>query len=171
MIVSSAAELCRYWLDEFLDALTECNRPGVTTSYVGAGLVAFDDCCGLLVVSPEQVFRWTTFPLPETDPERCETGLLGVNVLCTLVRCTPTQTATGRPPAASALNAAYSGLLDDSAVLWSRATGAMPEDWERGGVLQTFVGPGGGCVAVETRFTIGLGQREWVCCGQGGDND
>jgi len=169
MIAPSSAEVCRYWLNEFRDALVECDRPEPKTCYVGAGQVAYDDCCGMLVVSPESVFRWTTFPIAETDAERCVGGFLGVNVLATLVRCVPTQTATGRAPQPSALDAAYTGLLEDAAVIWTRATGLLPEGWERSSVTQVFAGPGGGCVGVETRFTIGLEQDQWLCCGSGND--
>lgn len=164
MSYTSAADVCRYWLNEFADALTECDRPEPKTRYVGAGQVSYDDCCGMLVVSPENIFRWTTFPVPETDIERCISGLLGVSLLVTLVRCVPTQSSTGRPPQPSALDAAYTGLLLDAAVIFDRATGELPEGWERSAVDQIFAGPGGGCVGVETRLTVGLDQERWLCC-------
>lgn len=161
---ASPAEVCRYWLDEIHHALVACKRPDIKTRYVGSGEVPWDDCCGLLVVSPESVFRWKEFPNAAVEIEDCVNGFIGLDILVTLVRCVPTMSDQGVAPSSSALDKAHTGLSEDAAVVWSRLSGPIPEDWERANLSQTFGSSLGGCIAVETRLQIGLEQTKWVCC-------
>lgn len=165
MIVSSVADVAEYWLDELLHELGICDRPPISTWYVGTGEIPADDCCGLLVVTPENVYRYQEFPATFEGAEFCRTGLIAVSLIVTLGRCVPVLDERGRFPSPEKLNEAHRVIMDDAAVIWSRVNGELPEDWERSGVTQTFGGPLGGCVIVETRFTIGLDQSVFTCCG------
>jgi hypothetical protein len=164
MIVSSSADVAEYWLDALIDALRDCDRPEISTAYIGSGEIPADDCCGLLVVSPETVYRYQEFPAPFGDAEFCRTGLIAVSLVVTLARCIAVMDNSGRFPTPERLNDSHRVIMDDAAVIWSRVQGDMPDGWERSGVTQVFGGPLGGCVIVETRFTIGLEQSQFVCC-------
>lgn len=143
-------------------ALANCGRPELSRAYVGAGQIAWDDCCGMLVVAPERVYRSRSFPAETGEEELCYGGDVVVDLVAVLVRCVPTVDDRGRAPSAAAIDAAYQTLLEDAAVVWGAIIGAvLPEEWLRANVSQTFVGAEGGCIAAETRFTIGLPQRAW----------
>lgn len=162
VLATTPAAVCELWLTRVLDALENCpTSEPITDSYVAAGGVAWDSCCGLLVVAPERVYRSAAFPIEGTTDYVCETALLTVDLVMLLLRCMPTLDDRGIPPAASALNAAYNSVLTDAAVIWNAMTGELPEGWDRANVDQTFVGAEGGCVGVETRMTIGLAQDAW----------
>lgn len=144
------------------DALTNANRAEVQRAYVAAGAVAWDDCCGMLVVAPERVFRSVTFPVEMTDRELCFGGSLVVELVVLLVRCVPTVDDRGRAPSGHALDAAYRDLLEDAAVVWNAVLCCDNDEWERAAISQTFVGAEGGCVGVETRIVVGLEQSRWL---------
>lgn len=164
----SAADLSQWVLDTNLAALVACNRPPITTAYVAAGLAAWDDCCGSLIVAPERVFHSTTFPVEDTGEVICFEGLIAVQFVVILLRCMPTMDSRGNPPTAAQMQAAYGGLMDDAAVVMNAMSGDLPDgSWERTSCAQTFVGADGGCIGVETRFTIGIPQQEWaICCSE-----
>lgn len=164
MIVGSVADVAEYWLDEISAALVTCDRPPISTAYVGVGEIPADDCCGLLVVSPENTYRYTEFPASFEGAEFCQTGLIAVTLVVTLARCVPVLDDRGRFPSSQSLNDGHRVILDDAAVVWSRVNGVMPDSWERSGVSQQFLGPFGGCVICQTRFTIGLEQSDLACC-------
>lgn len=134
----------------------------VTTTYTGVGLVAWDDCCGQLVVTPERTFRYTSFPQEATTDEQCFGGELGLTILVTLVRCVPTPDDMGNPPTAAQLQSAHERVLEDGAIVWNTIVGPLPDDeWERANVSQDHVGGEGGCIAITTRLTVGLGTDRW----------
>lgn len=164
MTYASAADVCRYWLNVVHAALVSCSRPEVKTRFVGSGEVAWDDCCGLLVVAPEAIFRYVAFPEAATGAEDCILGDLGMNLNVTLVRCAPTVSDRGIAPSADALDNAHTSLLEDAAVVWTAMSGDLPAGMERAGLAQSFVGAQGGCIAVETRMVVGIEQSKWVCC-------
>ena len=144
------------------DGMLNANRPELQQAYVAAGSIAWDNCCGMLVVAPERIYRSTTFFTEATDPEDCNAGFLVVELVVIVIRCVPTVDDRGRAPTAHALNEAYRDLLEDAAVVWNSILCCDYEDWERGAISQTFVGAEGGCVAVETRFPLGLEQHRWI---------
>lgn len=145
--------------------LKAANREPVNRSHVAAGNIAWDDCCGMLVVAPERVFRSQQFPTEFADREICDLGWLNLSLLVLLVRCVPVVDDRGRAPSPEALDAAYKSLLEDSAVVWNALQCAsMPDDWEKANLTQQFVGADGGCIGVETRFTIGVPQSKWGVC-------
>lgn len=143
------------------DALVACGRPAITTSYVAAGIVPWDDCCGTLTVAPENVFRTGVFPNPGPDPTGCFDGLIAVQMVVLVVRCLPTIDDGGNPPAADDMAAAYRALLLDAAVVWNTIVGLADPDTEVDGPQQTFVGADGGCIAAESRFTVSVDAELW----------
>ncbi len=155
-------ELCE-WLRSAVEAdLLACGSDPVTTTYPGVGLVAWDDCCGQLVVSPERIYRSVEFPLEDTTDERCTGGTIAVAMVVTLVRCVPGPDDMGNAPKAAALSAAHKVVLDDAAIVWRSVSGPLGSDeWDRAAVSQVFVGNEGGCVAIETRVTIGIESELW----------
>lgn len=160
---SSPGEVCDLFRVALLGALDPvlADRP-ITTTYVGLGAVAWDDCCGQLTVGYERQFRYAEFPQDLVGPEYCNAGWVGLDIVATLVRCVPTPDDLGRAPTQDALQAAHSAVMDDAALVWAALTGDLPDsEWERTNVVQTFVGGEGGCIAIETRFTLGTEQTEW----------
>ncbi len=133
----------------------------ITTGYVGAGFVAWDDCCGQLVVAPERVYRSERFPVEFAELERCSAGFLVIDVVVLLVRCVPVVDDQGHPPAVAALDGAYAAVLADAATVWQVMAGPLPDNWERAGLNQTFLGAEGGCIGVETRMKVGIDQDVW----------
>lgn len=163
-MVDSVAEVCAYFLDEVRQALIDCDRPDLSTWYIGVGEIPMDDCCGLLVVRPETVYRYQAFPAEWGDREFCTTGDIAVSLVIVLARCVPVLDERGRFPSSQSLSDAHGGIMTDAAVIWSRVNGDLPDGWLRSGITQNFVGPLGGCVGVETSFTIGLDQSVFTCC-------
>lgn len=157
-----AFAVCETILGGVLGDLEACDRPAVSRAIVAAGQVAWDDCCGQLVVGPERVYRSSEFPVEDATDEICEGGWIAVSIVVLLVRCVPTVNERGEAPSAAAMNAAYASLLRDAAVVW-RSVGVkkLPHDWRRALVAQEFVGEQGACVGVETRLTIGLDDLDW----------
>lgn len=143
--------------------LDECGRPPVV-SYTAAGQIAYDDCCGLMVVAPERVFYSSVFP----DEAERGTGCswVAVDLLVVVVRCVPTVDERGRAPSPDALAAAYEGLLADAAVVWEAVAEDRIGGWLASLTDQSFAGADGGCVAVETRLTVGVDVDRWCLeCG------
>lgn len=160
--IDSPWALCEWWRLAAVNALDAAGCAPITTTYTGLGVVAWDDACGQLTVTPERVFRYDTFPVEKVDADVCGGDSIAVAVLITLVRCVPTLSDTGKAPHPQVLADAHKAALDDAAVVWNVATGTLPsEEWERGVVNQAWIGSEGGAVASETRFTIGLPEVEW----------
>lgn len=163
----SALDVAQWLLATSELALSDCGREPISRSYVAAGDIAWDDCCGMLVVAPERVYRSQTFPAEATDEEICFGGYIAVDYVVLVVRCVPTVTDQGRAPSVSSLQAAYDSILEDAAVIYNAVTGDLPDYWVRSSVAQTFVGAQGGCIGVETRLTIGIEQGRWsICCSE-----
>lgn len=134
----------------------------ITTSYTGIGTLAWDDACGQLTVTPERVFRWTTFPQESVEREVGDPGSIGIDLVTTLIRCVPTLDDHGRAPTGAELQAAHSGILTDAAIIWNQVSaGALPDEWERAAPSQTIEGSEGGAVAIITRVTLGVTPATW----------
>lgn len=165
MISQSTEDIAQWLLATSAQALDDCGRDPVSRAYVAAGEISWDDCCGMLVVAPERVYRSEAFPAEAPDRELCFGGVLAIEFVVLLVRCVPTVDERGRAPSAAALQAAYSELLGDAAVIYNAVVGPMPDYWMRATPSQTFVGAQGGCIAVETRVVLGIEQDKFgVCC-------
>lgn len=163
----STVDVSSFFLETTLAALADCGREPVSTAYIASGQVAWDDCCGTLIVAPERVYRSQTFPAEFVDLELCDGGYLVIELVVLLLRCVPVVDDRGRAPSAAALGAAYQSLLDDAAVVYNAVTCPIPDYWMRATPTQTFVGAEGGCIGVETRVRIGLEQEEWaICCAE-----
>lgn len=162
VIVETALDVCDLWLSRCLQALDTCaSSEPIEVSYVAAGLIAWDSCCGLLVAAPERTYRSAQFPIEGTTDYVCETGFIVVDVVIVLLRCVPTVDDRGNPPNPHLLAAAYHAILNDAAIIWNVVTGELPDGWQRANVDQGYIGAQGGCVGIETRLTIGLAQDAW----------
>lgn len=165
MLSRSTHDLAQYLLTTVETALVDCGRDPIHLRYVAAGSIAWDDCCGMLVVAPERTFRSVTFPAEATEQELCFGGYLAVEFLVLLVRCVPTVDDRGRAPSQAQLQSAYTGLLEDAAVVYNALTSPIPDYMVRSAVAQSFGGAEGGCISVETRLTLGIEQTQWaICC-------
>lgn len=155
-------DVCAQVLDVARDRLADLGRP-VARSYVAAGQMTWDDCCGTLGVLPERIFRSVQFPLEQTTWQgQCDASIITVDLVIFLVRCVPTLSTQGEAPSVDALDPAYHAFLEDAAAMWDVAVGPMPNtEWLTAGGSQVFTGDQGGCVAVETRFTIGVDTDVW----------
>lgn len=134
----------------------------VGTSYVGAGLIAWDDCCGMLVVVPERVFRAAVFPAEGPDRNGCYGGDVGLSIVVLWLACMPTVDDRGQVPSEADMRLAYATFLNGAAVVWN-ALADLPVDWGwlHTGLNQTFIGTEGGCIGVESRVTVGINEAEW----------
>jgi len=158
-IALDVGSVCAAVLERVVNRLDECERP-VRQAYVGAGLVAWDDCCGMLVVAPERIYRTAIFPIEGPDAQGCYDGLIAVSLVVLLVRCVPVLDDSGRAPTPEALGTAYGEVLSDAGLVWNELS-SWPEGWESAGQSQTFIGAEGGCIGVESRITVGLDQELW----------
>lgn len=158
-------ELCEWLQASILAELTVCGSDPISTTYPGVGLVAWDDCCGQLVVTPERIYRSVEFPLEDTTDERCDGGMIAVDLLATLVRCVPTLDDRGQAPSAAALSAAHKKVLDDAAIVWRALLADIDPEMDRASINQTFTGGEGGCIAIESRVTIGVPSALWCVDG------
>lgn len=156
----SVYEVCATVTDLVRTGLESAGRP-VNRAHVGAGAVAWDDCCGLLVVAPERIYRSRAFPVEYTGMEECSAGFITINLVVLLVRCVPMLDAGGQAPPVPEMDAAYRDFLEDAALVWNIVSGPLGDTWDRAGVAQVFSGDDGGCVGVETRVTIGIDTEVW----------
>lgn len=176
----SPATLAGYVLDRVMDALAACQRPGFREQDQGdakAGHMvtvasfAIDECCpGLLVVAPERTWRTTagTFPAEAASDNVHSDELIACDLLVALARCWPTLDDDGNAPPLEAQERAADGVLADAAVIWrALASDSLigrtwpDDDYERGTLNQTFLGPEGGCIIIETRVTLGVPSGTW----------
>ncbi len=156
-------ELCEWLQASILAELDQCGSEPISTTYPGVGLVAWDDCCGQLVVTPERIYRTQEFPLEDTTDARCSAGTIAVDLLASLVRCVPTLDDSGRPPTPAALSAAHKRVLDDAAIIWTAMSCPLDPsmEWDRASLSQVFSGGEGGCITIESRVTIGVASELW----------
>jgi hypothetical protein len=118
-------------------------------------------------VVPERIYRSTSFPTEDTNEVICFDGLIAIELSVLLLRCVPVVDERGRAPSQNSLDVAYGKLLGDAAVIYNALTSNFPDYWERTNPAQTFIGAQGGCIGVETRFTIGLEQSQFgICCAE-----
>lgn len=165
LLAESPAAVAEVFLSRVREALAACpTSEALVASYVVAGELAWDDCCGVLVAAPLRTFRTQSFPTPASDHTNCDTTLLAVEVVVILLRCAPSIDTLGRPPTPEEMDESFTATLGDAAVVYNAVTGELPKGWERANVEQTFVGADGGCIAVDTRLTIGLPQSFWCAC-------
>lgn len=158
-----------------LAALVKYNRP-VGVAMVAAGGLVVDDCCaGLLLVAPERVYRTVDpFPTEAREDARCAGNPIAVDLVVVVYRCVPVIKEDGSAPTPGEQEEGLNGILTDGGIVWGvlAGSGLTGDDgygdpaWERANLNQLFSGPEGGCVAVETRVTVGVGQRGWCLPGE-----
>lgn len=134
----------------------------VGMSYVGAGLIAWDDCCGMLVVVPERVYQTAVFPAEGPDVNGCYDGEVALALVVLWLACMPTIDDRGNVPTEADMRLAYATFLDGAGVVWN-ALAAPPAAWGwlSTGLNQTFIGTEGGCIGVESRLTVGIDAEQW----------
>ena len=161
--LTSQYEVGEIILARIAGALEAAGRAEVTTSYVGAGQIAWDDCCGQLVVNPERIYRYVEFPNEMTDAEAaCYVGEMALVVSIVLLRCVSVLSDSLEPPSEDSLREDHARIHADATVIWGSVNGSWDEyGWQRAQVSQAFIGAEGGCIAIETRLTLGLGQDDW----------
>jgi hypothetical protein len=133
----------------------------IVESYVIMGELAFDNCCGVLAAAPFATFKSSVFPqrvVNMTDPDL---SLLCVDIIIILLRCAPAIDDQGNPPSPADMSAAFTQASHDAAVIYDAMLAPMPEGWERASLEQEFTGAEGGCIAIDTRMTVGLPQTDW----------
>lgn len=155
----TAASVCETIRSYVATRLTACGFT-ISSTFVGAGLIAWDDCCGMLVVVPERIFRSAVWPIEGPDPQGCYEGQVAIQLTVLWLACMPTVDDRGRPPAVAAMSKAYNEFLAAAAVIWN-SLAALPFDWEATGLNQTFLGTEGGCIGVESRLTVGVDEELW----------
>lgn len=160
--VSSPFSVSSWLLCLVRDALENAGSAPLSRSMVAVGAVAWDDCCGMLVVAPESIYRSQEFPTEYAGEDYCWGGQITLSLVVLLVRCVPTVDDRGRPPTQQALEESSRSILADASTVWDAIVCAeLPDEWERAGVRQSYVGGEGGCLGIETRVTIGIEQRSW----------
>lgn len=138
-----ATEILTAIVDQFADASIDLPA----RQYVHVGAIAHD--CEQLVVTSRQIARGhPTRDLPDIVRNQCDTRVLHLEA--SLIRCVPTQSDSGAPPGADALDGSADLLLRDG---WTLTHGLelAKYDGEMGGVCRklsvgtaTAVGPDGG---------------------------
>lgn len=166
LLAESPIAVAEVLLGRVQAALEACSTSEpLAAAYVVIGELAWDECCGILAAAPLRVFRSSTFPTPAVDATNCETSLLAVEVAVILLRCAPIIDAQGNLPSIEDMSTSFTATSNDAAVVYDALTGDLPKGWERANVEQTFTGADGGCIAIDTRLTIGLPQSDWcVVC-------
>lgn len=154
--------VCNEILVRVQTALIDAGRrdpDNLPAAYVAAGLVDWPECCGLLVVVPERIFRAAIFPIEGPDLHACYDGLMVMQAMVLVMGCVPVIDEQGDSPTVEATNDAYHELLLDAAVVWNTVANDMP--WRGLHQNQTFVGAQGGCIGAETRIMLDIDAESW----------
>jgi hypothetical protein len=166
LLAESPVAVAEVMMNRALDALEACGiSEPIVESYVVVGELAWDECCGILAAAPARTFKTVNFPQAVSDVTNCDSSLLAVDIVVILLRCMPSIDAQGNMPTPAEIGAASAAIANDAAIIMNAMMAPMPEGWERANLEQTFEGAEGGCVAIDTRMTIGLPQTDWcVAC-------
>lgn len=166
LLAESPVAVAEVMLTRALDAIEGCvTSDPIVDSYVVVGDIVFDECCGVLVGTAIRSFPTRNFPQPAVDVSKCDDTLLAVDIAVVLLRCNPVVDAQGNAPTSAEMSSTAAAVGNDAALILNAMMAAMPPGWERANLEQTFDGEGG-CIAIDTRMTIGLPQSEWcVDCG------
>jgi hypothetical protein len=107
------------------------------------------------------VFKSNTVPLAAIEMTDVDQSLLAVDIAIILLRCAPSIDAQGNAPSSAEMAAAFTAASHDAAVIYDAMLADMPKGWERASLEQEFTGAEGGCIAIDTRMTVGLPQTDW----------
>ena len=164
LLAESPYAVAEVMLQRVQAALEACETSEpLAESYVVIGELTWDECCGILVAVPLRTFRTAQFPTAVTDATNCDSSLLAVEIAVVLLRCAPVIDAQGNLPSIEDMTSSFAAASNDAAVIFNELSGALPEGWERASIEQSFENEGG-CIAIDTRLTIGLPQSEWCAC-------
>jgi hypothetical protein len=165
LLAESPIAVAEVMMNRALAALEAC--PGslpITETKVVIGELVWDECCGILAGLPIRTFRSATFPLQDTG--NLNNSLLAVDIGIVLLRCVPVMDDLGNVPTVAEETAVFTSASMDAAVILDAMLNEPPPGWETANVEQTFIGVEGGCIAIDTRLTVGLPQTDWcVDCG------
>jgi hypothetical protein len=136
---------------------TACGCP--SRALVSVGAVAWDSCCdgGQLWVGVERIFAYNQFPVPATTV-MCMPPL-AADLVVGVLRCAPVMTDQGDAPSPEVLTASAAQIYEDAYTVNSAVLCCLSEHHRaRPFVMgpQRPVGPAGGCVGTELRFTVAL---------------
>lgn len=165
LLAENPVAVAEVMLSRVREALEACaTSVEINESYVVLGDLVWDDCCGILAAAPLRTFSSRQFPTPAQDVTNCTSSQLCVELVVILLHCAPQMDDQGNPPSVADMVASSTATANDAAVVYNTlAVADLPEGWERANVEQTFQAEGG-CVAVDTRITIGLPQMDWCAC-------
>jgi len=161
LLAESPADVAEVMMNRVLAAIeADSSSEPIVDSHVFAGELVWDDCCGILGATWIRVFSTESFPAPVTGLSSCDSTLLAVDIAVILLRCSPVMDENGVPPTIAAMQASAVAAAGDAAVIYNTLLGDLPGGWERAAVEQTIQNEGG-CIAIDTRLTIGLPQSDW----------
>jgi hypothetical protein len=126
---------------------------------VVAGPPSWDDCCeGQLTANIDRIYVHDNFPLAATGPVFCFSPL-AADFSITLLRCAPAVNEDGTAPPCSALSDSARQTYTEMYIAM-RAVICCLADKKRALKFimrdSTIVGPNGGCVGFQIRFTAEL---------------
>lgn len=128
--------------------------------FISTGPPAWDQeaCCsdGQLTAYVERIYPYKLFPSQTGEPSVCSTEL-AVDVVVTLLRCYPAVLKEdGSSPTASEINAASEAVNRDLLLLTKAVICCLSGKRSRLFIFTggRTIGPDGGCVGVEARFTL-----------------
>lgn len=159
----SSWSLASALLASTVDALAAAGRPA-GLSQIGVDTIEIADCCqGVVSAAVTRVYQ-TDATGAEVSGVASGPVLIGVDMVLRVDRCVPT------PDMGSDLvkrqEHEVQGLMFDAATVWKMTTtdefarvGNI--EFDVAGVSQEFSGPEGGCIAVDTVFTVFLPLEVW----------
>lgn len=167
LLAENPVAVAEVMMNRALAAIEACpTSEEIVESYVVIGELAWDECCGILAAAPLRTFKSAIFPTPLIDATNCDNSQLCVEIAVILLRCAPIIDAQGNAPSIEDMSASFASTANDAAVIMDAMMAEMPPGWERAALEQTFDGADGGCIAIDTRMTIGLPQTDWcIDCG------
>lgn len=168
LLADSPAAVAEVMMTRVLTALEDCpDSDEITESYVFMGDLAWDECCGVVAASWIRTFKSAQFPQPVVDVTDCDSSMLAVDLVIIVLRCAPSVEVTGVLPTPQEINDSSIKIGADAALVLDAVMAELPKGWERANVEQTISGADGGCVAIDTRLTVGLPQTDWCSCSGG----
>lgn len=164
LLAESPIAVAEVMMNRALAAIEACpNSLPIHDSFCVIGELVWDECCGVLVGVPLRTFKSATFP--QQDVSNSTNNLLAVDIDIVLLRCLPVMDTNGNIPSTEELSATFAAASMDAAVIFDTMLNDPPPGWETANIEQTFDAEGG-CIAIDTRLTVGLPQTDWcVDCG------
>lgn len=146
---------------ECLEEAGICGCPCRTCIIAGPPVWDQESCCnneGSLYIHLDRIFQHDNFPREASEVNLCQAPL-AADIVVTRLRCFPGMHEDGTAPTCPEMEAASNEIYQDLYVL-TRCLLCSLASWRRN-LKSVFrgsriVGPQGGCVGVELRFTVEL---------------